>query len=49
MIATGDHVRILFKRQLVRDLIIDTTRRYQPLGRASSGRRRLPRVVSAKS
>jgi transposase InsO family protein len=47
-IATGDHVRILHKRQLVRDLILDPTRRYQPLGRRRSGVR-LPRVVSAMS
>jgi transposase InsO family protein len=47
-ITTGDHVRILYKRQLVRDLIIDPTRRYQPLGRRGSGRR-LPRVVSTMS
>lgn len=48
VITTGDHARILYKRQLVRDLTIDPTRRYQPLGRTRSGRR-LPRVVSTMS
>jgi hypothetical protein len=47
VIATGDHIRILYKRQLVRDLTIDPTRRYQPLNRR--GGRRLPRVVSTMS
>jgi transposase InsO family protein len=47
-ITTGDHVRIIYKRQLVRDLIIDPSRRYQPLGRHRSGRR-LPRIVSTMS
>jgi transposase InsO family protein len=47
VIATGDHARILYKRQLVRDLTIDPTRRYQPLNRR--GGRRLPRVVSTMS
>jgi transposase InsO family protein len=47
-ITTGDHVRIIYKRQLVRDLTIDPSRRYQPLGRAHSGRR-LPRIVSTMS
>ncbi len=48
-IITGDHVRILYKRQLVRDLIIDPTRRYQPLGRSHGGRHRIPRIVSTMS
>lgn len=47
-ITTGDHARIIYKRQLVRDLDLDTTRRYQPLGRRRSGRR-LPRVASTMS
>lgn len=47
VIATGDHARILYKRQLVRDLTIDPTRRYQPLNRR--GGRRLPRIVSTMS
>jgi transposase InsO family protein len=47
-IATGDHVRIVFNKQLVRDLTIDPTRRYQPLGRARAGHR-LPRIVSTMS
>jgi transposase InsO family protein len=48
-IITGDHVRILYKRQLVRDITIDPNRLYQPLGRSHSGRRRLPRLVSTMS
>jgi transposase InsO family protein len=48
-IITGDHVRILYKRQLVRDLIIDPTRIYQPLGTSHGGRRRLPRLMSTMS
>jgi transposase InsO family protein len=47
-IVTGDHVQILYKRQLVRELTIDPTRRYQPLGRARNNRP-LPRVVSTMS
>lgn len=39
-ITTGDHVRIIHKRQHVRDLEIDPSRRYQPLGRPPGGRRR---------
>jgi transposase InsO family protein len=48
VIATGDHIRIIYKRQLVRDTVLDTTRRYQPLGRPHDGRR-LPRILSAMS
>ena len=47
VIATGDHVRIIHKRRLVRDLTINPARRYQPLNRR--GGRRLPRIVSAMS
>lgn len=48
VIMTGDHVRIIYKRQLVRELTIDPTRTYQPIGRPPGGTR-LPRVVSAMS
>jgi transposase InsO family protein len=48
VIATGDHVRILFNKKLVRDITIDPNRRYQPLGRARTGPRR-PRIVSTMS
>lgn len=48
VIKTGDHVRVIYKRQLIRDLELDTTRRYQPLGRGPGGRRR-PRIVSTMS
>jgi transposase InsO family protein len=48
VIATGDHIRIIYQRQLVRDTVLDTNRRYQPLGRPRSGRR-LPRVLSTMS
>lgn len=47
-ITTGDHVRILYKRQHLRDLEIDPSRRYQPIGRPPGGRRR-PRIVSTMS
>jgi transposase InsO family protein len=47
VIATGNHVRILYERRLVRDLTIDPGRRYQPLN-GLRGRRR-PRIVSAMS
>lgn len=38
IIATGDHVRVLYQRTLVRDLTIDPTRRYQPLARRRTNR-----------
>jgi transposase InsO family protein len=47
-ITTGDHVRVIYKHQLVRDIVIDPTRRYQPLGRRRAGKR-LPRIVSTMS
>jgi transposase InsO family protein len=47
IIATGDHIRIIYKRQLIRDLTIDPNRRYQPLNRR--GGRRLPRILSTMS
>jgi hypothetical protein len=47
VIATGDHIRIIYKRRVVRDLTIDPNRRYQPLNRR--GGRRLPRVMSTMS
>jgi transposase InsO family protein len=47
-IRTGDHVSVFYRRQLIRDLTLDHTRRYQPLGRPAQGHR-LPRVVSAMS
>jgi transposase InsO family protein len=47
VIATGDHVRIIYKRQLVRDLTINPNRRYQPINRR--GGRRLPRLASTMS
>jgi transposase InsO family protein len=48
VIVTGDHVRVLHNKRLVRDLTIDPSRRYQPLNRPRGGRRR-PRVLSAMS
>jgi transposase InsO family protein len=48
VITTGDHVRIIHHRRLVRDLTIDPTRRYQPLNRRRGGHR-LPRIVSTMS
>jgi transposase InsO family protein len=48
VIATGDHVRVIHDRRLVRDLTLDPTRRYQPLNRGRSSRRR-PRIVSTMS
>ena len=49
VITTGDHVRILHGRHLVRELTVDRTRHYQPLGRKRSGSRKRPRVVSTMS
>jgi transposase InsO family protein len=47
VIATGDHVRIIHDRRLVRDLTINPDRRYQPLNRRGGGRRL--RVLSTMS
>jgi transposase InsO family protein len=48
VIMTGDHVRILHRRRLIRELTVDPARRYQPKGGVRGGRRK-PRVVSTMS
>lgn len=49
IIATGDHIRVLYRRTLVRDLTVDPTRRYQPLRRHHTRGRRIPRLLSTMS